>query len=547
MNPRKINKIKYSVLSITFLLLVGGKSALNGPFPIVKTNINQLKFDHVKKDEKTNTESTEADIQNGPSTIGRFLYLGPIPKFNPKDLDLTASKLGLTLRVQAWFDSDLLEKFEKTLITRWFRAYSAFSTHTNLKFETLKNPEMLSQQATDPNEKKWYKTAEAYSHHYLENTGVDIYSGNGDSLEYKKKIFTAALRKLLNDNKLEIEDGLNLYKKYSEDSNFSKQRTKESSELFAAHFGTRWTSSDERPGKMGYITFVYPIASHSEGPFSEPKEGISQFPLNSSYDARWWSNKWKDEFGGFPFMLVTPGGVAFHGPITMNYKDTWFLRRDYVSHSCFRMDGSDVMELRMMYPENIKTLERKKNQSNIRVLNWFDTSDYNNDGQLELVDSAYYRLPVSGRKVKDFKPYLPLYAKKNFWTTQTSVISPIEAPAPIDLNKKLKSVLEGLNLPFSPLKVEFKESISGIMESDPYAPAQVLETFVTGIPRYEISNGSLKMIGQYGKLPVHSYEMRETSIIQYRDTNVIYDNKLMDQYGHDDYAGEFPQTYFYKE
>lgn len=68
-----------------------------------------------------------------------------------------------------------------------------------------------------------------------------------------------------------------------------------------------------------------------------------------------------DYFGGFPFLRLTiPNSkgyhtYGFHGPISYSCPEggsacdiedrEWFLRHDYVSHGCMRMDVDDIVEL----------------------------------------------------------------------------------------------------------------------------------------------------------------------------------------------------------
>jgi len=68
-----------------------------------------------------------------------------------------------------------------------------------------------------------------------------------------------------------------------------------------------------------------------------------------------------DYFGGFPFLRLTIENsngyhtYGFHGPITYTCPDggrgcdlvdrQWFLKRDFVSHGCMRMEKDDIVEM----------------------------------------------------------------------------------------------------------------------------------------------------------------------------------------------------------
>ncbi len=68
-----------------------------------------------------------------------------------------------------------------------------------------------------------------------------------------------------------------------------------------------------------------------------------------------------DYFGGFPFLRLTIENSSgyhtygFHGPISYTCPDggaacgllerQWFLRRDFVSHGCMRMEAEDIVEM----------------------------------------------------------------------------------------------------------------------------------------------------------------------------------------------------------
>ena len=216
-----------------------------------------------------------------------------------------------------------------------------------------------------------------------------------------------------------------------------------------------------------------------------------------SIEARWWSNKWKDEFGGFPFLLIEWSGVAFHGPITnFGPLDIWYLRRGYVSHGCHRMDASDVLELRTLMPQD---LAKAAGKIKVTVLDYFDVVDWNKDGTLEAIDVKYYQIPSS-----------------------------IAVPK----NKTIDDVIK-------PYVVENQKA--SFIKNNKYAAKfyDAGEDKLRNIPRYSFGRKALSKIGTHSEVGIYRFDYRPNRIIQYTETGY----KLM---GFDDAFGKYPPKYFQK-
>lgn len=428
--------------------------------------------------------------------VGRYLYVGNAPKFGAGEVDLTVSKLALTLRATGWITQERIDTYASQLYKRWEQIDQTmqnpkFVLHPLVKFQDI---------AVKESTVTWAKIAAQYSSHVLDNRNVEVFSAKrnaksltaaGTANEYQADISTAILRYYFDDNTLTPE----LIK------NDNKRRDyllapANSEALFYKHFNSLYTPTLKRDGYVGTLTFVYPIAATVKGPNDQPRESSRLLMNYGTIDARWWSDKWDDEFGGLPFILVNAAGVAFHGPIT-NYEpmDVWYLRRGYVSHGCHRMDSSDVMELRNILPKEIKDLGKVK----LTVLNNFDATDWNEDGKEEVIDVKFYNIPTSiavpkGKTVDDMvKPFLVENQMKTFFQTNA-------------FSKKY------------------------------YKP---LTDTINGAVKYKFNNkGVLERAGVHGPLPIARFESQPSRILQYRETGVH-------MVPFDDNRGEFPPKYFF--
>lgn len=426
--------------------------------------------------------------------IGRYLYVGTAPKFASNELELTVSKMSLTLRAQGYMTQAKIDDYANQLYRRWQQIESTlqdpnFNLHPLMKLSSI---------ATKDSSIAWSKIADQYTGHVLDNRGVEVYGAkrNVKSLEeagiedqYRRDISTAILRYFFNNNALTVEsvktdnrvrDGL-----------LSAANARN---LFKAHHGSRFISSTAKDGFVGYLTFVYPIAATVEGPFDQPAEGVRSLMSYGTIESRWWSDKWDDEFGGLPFILINSAGVAFHGPIT-NFAplDAWFLRRGYVSHGCHRMDTSDVIELRNLLPRNMKDLGKVK----LTILNNFDVTDWNADGKLEVVDVKYYTIPSAiaipkGKTIDDaIKPYLVETQMKTYF------------------------------------------------QNNQYAKKyyKVATDTIDGAPKYQVVGSKLSISGAHGSLPLVRFDYQPNRVLQYKELST-------QMYPYDDNQGKYPPTYF---
>lgn len=468
---------------------------------------------------------SNAAVADGNHTVGRFAYLGNAPRFESENLEMYASKMGHSLRVKAWVTAATVDGYELALLTRFKGFYDAFMK-PSMHFETLQDLVAVAERTKNTDAKKWATVASYYSKHLLENPLLDIYVKTADENEYKQTILTSMLRTLMNDSTLTIQNGLDLMARYSGDLTFITTRQSNSAALFAHHLGHRYTQAPGmdpmKPERLGFLTFVYPIAIDKRGPLKLPKPGLRKFPLNSSIEGRWWSNRWVDEFGGFPFLQITSDGVAFHGPITMNSSssaETWYLRRDDVSHSCMRMDPSDILELRSLMPKNMNQLQKLGKTIPLRITEWPDVTDADGNGTNEVIDVAYYSIPKSGSIINNVLNWRPSVYNKNYW------------------NRYFAPFVKRL-----PTKNTFK--VVSTVETDPAtgAVSTVNRGEFTGIPKYDVVNGVLSIVGYYAEVtPIMTFPQRPTSIIQYREDGIVY--KDADDFGGDT-LGKYPPSYF---
>jgi hypothetical protein len=367
------------------------------------------------------------------------------------------------------------------------------SLHPLVKISKLAEKKPMNVQA-------WAKLVEQYSGHVLDTTDQPVFTDFRNASrfaspaleeEYKDTVSKAVFQYYF-DTK-ELADDI-----IADTAKFEQLLSKENSQrLFMKHLGHLYTPVPEKEGFIGTLTFVYPIAATVEGPFDQPKEQITDMKTAESIEARWWSNKWKDEFGGFPFLLIEWSGVAFHGPIT-NYSplDVWYLRRGYVSHGCHRMDGSDVLELRALMPVDMK---KAMNKIKITILNFFDVTDWNKDGTVEAIDVKYYSVPGS------------IAVAKN------KTID--DAIAPYKVENQMKTFIKN-----NKYAAKYYDSASDKLKN---------------IPKYIVNKKVLSQNGLHEEVGIYRFEYRPTRIIQYTEDGI----KLQ---GFDDTAGKYPPKYFQK-
>ncbi|MBC7387248.1 MAG: hypothetical protein H7301_13935 [Cryobacterium sp.] len=439
---------------------------------------------------------------NGLATAGRYLYTGNVPKFPREALEMVVSKTALTLRVKAWVSEAQMAGYRFQSLYRWKKIYDKFQS-ASLSFVKLKDPEVVLTATKDAGIKNWLKVAMQYMSDGFADTGIKIYDHMSDTpADYKRTVLTAMLRLALGSDTLEIEDGLALYQTLSTSLEARIADSEISRDLFIKNLGGNLTNTNEKDGYVSFLTFVYPIAGSTKGAFDQPGEGVLKFGSGGTFmESRKWSDFWDAEFGGLPFMEVV-NGVGFHGPITnKNGIDAWYLRRGYVSHGCFRMDASDVMELREILPERKAMLGKGVP---ISILSWPDVTDVKGDGTLEAMDVAYYDIPTSVTK-KGVASYKIETAQKNYWRTHFTY-----------LNGLLKNSAT-------------KERNSFDLETGTFK----------NIPKYEIIGKKLVKTGFHPLVKLHTFPARGSNVIQYRDAKVIYHDG-----DYEDNAGQNSMTYF---
>lgn len=424
---------------------------------------------------------------------GRYIYLGDVPKFEAQEIELIISKMSLSTRVKAYVNQELIDNYAKQLYFRWKTIRDAFEDRS-LSFHPLIKISDLAQDKS-PTVRSWARIAEQYSSHILENAEFDIYQSErnaknyvsfSDEETYKKDLIESYFRYLFDttiSSEFLIRDGQFLEELLSQGN---------SRRLFQKHMGKLFTKDDSKKNYLGYLSLVYPIAATVEGPFDQPAEKIYDLKTAESMDARWWSDKWKDEFGGFPFLLIEWSGVAFHGPISnyLGLEDVWFLRRGYVSHGCHRMDSSDILELRTLMPEDLKKAAGK---IKVTVLNHFDVVDWNKDGKEEVIDVMYYVIPTSITSAKEEKLYSVETQQKAFFKN----------------NKYAKKFYD-----------ESKDRI-------------------VNTPKYFEEKGKIVSRGVHSSLPIYRFEYRPNRVIQYKEDGAR-------PLGYDDRAGKYPPRFFQK-
>lgn len=423
------------------------------------------------------------------ATVGNYLYIGTAPKFAPEDLKLTTSKVGLTLRVTAKVTQELKDRYAIILYKRFQQIAEKFLADSQMTFDSLYTLPTLATKTKLDSVRLWLKIVAPYSNHVLEGNGLSIEKGSLSSDEYKRNVLTSLLRYYFQNQSLTL-DSLTTLNEYFKDPQYVRQL---SNDLFQYHLGSRFSveaSVGEKTGKpyIGDLTYVYPIAATAEGPFDQPKEGVREFGLQGNIESRIWSDKWDDEFGGMPFLLIEWSGVAFHGPIT-NYRplDVWFLRRGFVSHGCHRMDSSDIMELRALMPVDLSLLQKNKNAIQHVTLNWVDVADWNHDGSLEAIDVQYYDIPS----------YLPEPKKGSDLDALAAKLSGDAAQATWR-KKHYTAYNKHANANGTP----FYDAATGLY---------------SGLPKYEVVKNKLVRNGVQPAVPVYTFATMPNRIIQYND------------------------------
>jgi hypothetical protein len=438
----------------------------------------------------------------GNATIGRYLYLGTAPRFQSGDLEVYASKVGLTVRAKGWISYSQIRNYQLFLLERWNKIDQALRDSA-ISVEPLESVDSHMARARTASQLAWLKIAKQYMAHALEISGQDLFNGRPMKQgEYKALLSRSILRYFMNRDQLELNDGLKMLTRLRANP---ESGAADSEALFQFHLGDRYTPDLNRlPEGMGFVTFVYPIAASAEGPFKDPAEGVFAIGNDTYLESRWWSDKYKDLYGGFPFLGIDGDGHAFHGPIS-NQKETeaWFLRRDFVSHGCFRMDPSDIMEFRALMPSVLRPEERTGDPVRVFVTEWLDVTDLENDGELRAVDVAYYDIPldvsVGAPHLVDaaIAPYLLAESQRTFWRQHLSAFDRL--------------------LPAN--------------QFDPEAQT------VTGIPKYSFNASQVSRTGYHDPIKLKTLPIRKTAIIQYREAGAQLT-------GYDDRSGKYPMEYF---
>lgn len=454
-------------------------------------------------------------------SVGRFVYTGDVPRIlNPSDLEVYVSKVMLTVRAKGWVSDEQKRVYASQLLIHWDAIRQAFEMDS-MSFEPVPNVKTLAANERK-NEKRaqWLLADRYYMKHNLEDQGVDIYDDEIDrhagvkqlaKEAYKNKIILALLRYYTLNPSITLEQGLRLVP-LAKNGEHEALNAALGSRFFERHLKDNYTESQERAGYSGFLTYVYPIAATTAGPFSIEREGLYALGQYSSDEARWHSPRWDDEFGGFPFLAYTSYGIAFHGPITklsvpglpgeeFANNNFWYLNRGYVSHGCHRMEASDVMEFRQLLPDDITTSRgvRVKVVSKI----WPDSDLFN--GVRFAFNVDYYTPVVSmlaGESVEDaVARNAPSMARETYLRNR---IDKLKAPSQDPKNLRISRMGKDIVL------------FDG------------LQTYTAEGTRDAVVNG----------IRVISYPARGNRIMQYRETGVVYSG------GTEDKFGKFPPTYF---
>ncbi|MBS1958173.1 MAG: hypothetical protein JST80_01750 [Bdellovibrionales bacterium] len=446
------------------------------------------------------------------ATAGKYLYVGIAPRFAAEDLDMVSSKIGLTLRVTGRVTQEFKDHYALELYRRFKKIADAFQSDPALGFYPLQGMEQLQKRTKLGSVKLWLKVTAPYLKHVLENQGVEI-NGIDDTgaaiaaADYNRDVLTALLRFYLQNQTLTLES-IPTLDTYFQNEDYVRRL---SADLWNVHLAKRYTAEASIGAKgkayVGFLTYVYPIAATTEGPFDQPREGVRDFGLEGNVESRIWSEKWKDEFGGMPFLLIEWSGVAYHGPIT-NYNplDIWYLRRDYVSHGCHRMDSSDIMELRSIMPADLSLLQKKKRPIRHVTINWPDVTDWNRDGKLEVMDVDYYEIPTWFPEPKKGTDLDVLSKKYMGEVAQTAW-------------RKKHYVRFNKN----------KDAATAV-----YDPVTGL---YSGIPKYVVTGKKLTRDGVYDPVPVQVFTVEPSRIIQY------FDGRPMPK-TFDNFSGKYAPPFF---
>lgn len=450
-----------------------------------------LSFSFTQKGPMPHERSATPKQTNAHS--GRYLYLGEVPKFQGEELEIYISKRGLTTRVKAQVNQDRIDGYAKALYQRWETIDKAFADE-KLSYHPLVDVSKLGE-GRSSNVAAWIQIASQYSSHGLASVDDKIYTETRNLKNYTPSS-RAEYKSVISETYFKFLFGVDYYTVQGNQSKLNELLSEANSKiLFEKHLSHLYTKDHSKPGYLGYLTFVYPIAATTKGPDDIPKQGVYDLKTAESIESRWWSDLWKDEFAGFPFLLLDWNGVAFHGPIS-NFADldVWFLRRGYVSHGCHRMDASDVIEFRTLLPGNLKAAAKK---IKVVVLNGLDITDWDLDGRKEVIDVEYYNIPSA-----------------------VSASSAVSRQAVV--NKYNKDVQK--NTFFS---------------ENQYTKANYNKSTHTmdNVKEYAARGSKLELVKTHHNLAIDSFKYRETRIIQYVEDGV----KLR---GYDDVAGKYPPKYF---
>jgi hypothetical protein len=135
----------------------------------------------------------------------------------------------------------------------------------------------------------------------------------------------------------------------------------------------------------------------------------------------------------------------------------------------------------------------------LTILNNFDVTDWNNDGQNEVVDVKYYSIPSAiaipkGKTADDaIKPYLIENQMKTYYQNNA-------------FSKKFYNVANDT---------------------------------IVGTPKYKMVGGTLVKDGVHGALPLKRFNYQPNRVLQYKELGT-------QMYPYDDNQGKYPPTYFLK-
>lgn len=452
-----------------------------------------LSFSFIDKGPMPHERTSTPKQSNAHS--GRYLYLGEVPKFKGEELEIYISKRALTTRVKAYVNQERIDSYAESLYQRWLTIHKAFKD-PKLSYHPLVDLQKLGE-GRNSNVQAWIEIASQYSEHELASVSTDIFNNkrNAKNLTAKEQ---DDYKNIIAETYFKYLFGVDLN---SVEGNEEKMReltsVKNSRILFNKHLSHLFTKDESKDNYLGYLTFVYPIAATTKGPNDIPKQGLYDLKTAESIEARWWSDVWKDEFAGLPFLLIDWNGVAFHGPIS-NFSDldVWFLRRGYVSHGCHRMDASDVMEFRTLMPSNLKAAAKK---IKVIVLNGEDIVDWDLDGSKEVIDVEYYNIPTR--------------VNANSAVTREAIVT-----------KYNKNIQQRTFFNENPYTVKSYNTFSHSMDN---------------VAEYVLQGNKLVFKEVHKNLPIASFEYRKTRVIQYAEEGV----RLR---GYDDNAGKYPPNYFQK-